>query len=147
MVFFSVSLLMQRLVMHPEFIPYVSPAMLLKKKKTTTHNLVMELSKDILNTGRNVTGERFYSAINTAEELQKNKTTYVGTIMSNRKQMPQDFKISKGREILSTKFLWKKDSPVMALSCCPKKNKTVLLITTAHEDAIILIPFQFIIWF
>ena len=43
----------------------------------------MEISKDILNTGRNVTGDRLYSAIDTTEELYQKKTTYVKTIIPN----------------------------------------------------------------
>ena len=115
-------------------LPYVTPPISGSWKKTSTHDLVMEMSKDILNTGRNVTGDRFYSAIDTAELLYKKNTTYVGTIMSNRKSLPTKFKSSKGRKPFTTEFAWKKDSPVMALSYCPKPNKSVLLISTQHES-------------
>ena len=39
----------------------------------------MEITKDIFNTGKNVTRDRLYSAIDTVEELYEKKTTYVAT--------------------------------------------------------------------
>ena len=48
----------------------------------------MEISKDILIIERNVTGNRLYSANDTVEKLCQRKTTYVGTIMLNRKGLP-----------------------------------------------------------
>ena len=67
----------------------------------------MEISKDILSTGRNVTGDRLHSAIDTVEELYQKKTTYVGTIIPNRKGLPVALKTAKGREVLSSEFMWK----------------------------------------
>ena len=37
----------------------------------------MEISKDVLQNRRNITGDRLYSAIDTMEELYLKKTTYV----------------------------------------------------------------------
>ena len=38
-------------------------------KKGNIHELVMEISKDVLKTERNITGDRLYFAIDTMEEL------------------------------------------------------------------------------
>ena len=84
----------------------------------------MQIFKDILNTGRNVTGDRLYSAIDTVEELYQK-------IMPNRKGLPVALKTAKGREVLSSEFMWKNNSPVMIVSYCPKPNKNVLLVSTA----------------
>ena len=54
-------------------IPHVTPSINNPKKKGNIHNLVTEISKHILNIGRNVTGDRIYSAIDTAEELYLKK--------------------------------------------------------------------------
>ena len=58
------------------------------EKKGNIHDLVMEISKDILNTGRNVTGDQLYSAIDIIEELYPIKKNLFGTIMPNRKGLP-----------------------------------------------------------
>ena len=50
-------------------ISYLNPPISNPEKKGNIHDLVMETSKDILHTGRNVTGDRRYSAIDTVEEI------------------------------------------------------------------------------
>ena len=50
-------------------IAYVTPPINNLEKKGNIHDLVKEISKDILNTGRNVTEDRLYFAIDTIEEL------------------------------------------------------------------------------
>ena len=49
--------------------PYVSPLINKPEKKGNIHDLVMEISKYILNTGTNVARDRLYSAIDTIEEV------------------------------------------------------------------------------
>ena len=94
----------------------------------------MEMTSDLHRSGRNVTGDRLYSYVDTAEQLFKRNLTYCGAVMANRKGLPTKIKSVKERELNSSVFMWKKDSPVMVVSYCPKKKKNVLLITTSHED-------------
>ena len=50
-------------------ISYLTPPISNPEKKRNIHDLVMETSKDVLHTGRNVTGDRLCSAIDTVEEI------------------------------------------------------------------------------
>ena len=77
---------------------------------------------------------RFYSAIDTAEELSLKKTTYVRTIMPNREVLPVPLKTAKGREVLSLEFMWKNNSQVMIVSSCWKPPKNVLLVSTVYSE-------------
>ena len=115
-------------------IPYVTPPINNPEKKGNIHNLVMGISKDILNTERNITGDQLYPAIDTVEELYQKKRSYVGTIMPNRIGLPVLLKTAKRREVLSSEFMWKKNSPIMIVLYCPKPNKNVLLVSTAHGE-------------
>ena len=54
--------------------------------------------------------------------------------MSNRKGLSVTLKTDKGREVLSSEFMWKNNSPVMIVSYCPKPNKNVLLVSTGHGE-------------
>ena len=54
--------------------------------------------------------------------------------MPNRKGLPVALKTAKGREVLSSEFMWKNNSPVMIVSYCLKPNKSVLLVSTAHGE-------------
>ena len=112
----------------------VTPPINNPEKKGNIHDLVMEISIYILNTGRNVTVDRLYSAIDTIQELYQKKTAYVRTIMPNRKVLPVALKTAKGREVLSSGFTWKDNSTVMIVSHCPKPSKNVLLVSTVHGE-------------
>ena len=81
----------------------------------------MEISKDMLKTGRNITGEQLYSAIDTLEELYQSKRTVA-------------LKTAKEREVLSSKFMLKNNSLVMVVSYCTKPNRNVLLVPTEHSE-------------
>ena len=54
--------------------------------------------------------------------------------MPNRKGLPVALKTVEKQEVLSSEFFWKKNSPVMIVSHCPKPNKNVLLVSTAHGE-------------
>ena len=115
-------------------IPYITPLINKPEKKGSIHDLVMEIFKNILSTGRSATGYRLYSAIDTVEELYQKKKSYIGTIMPNRKGLPVALKTAKGREVLSSESMWKNNIPVIIVSYCPKPNKNVLLVSTAHGE-------------
>ena len=110
-------------------IPKVRTAMTEREKKEHNYDIIMNITEDIANTGRNLTADRGFSAVEIAEDLHKKKITYVGTIMSNRTGLPTgalDKQVLKSRDIFSTVFMWKENSPVMFISYIPKKNKNVL---------------------
>ena len=54
--------------------------------------------------------------------------------MPNRKSLPVALKTAKGQEALSLGLMWKNNSPVMIVSYCPKPNKNILLVLTAHGE-------------
>ena len=96
--------------------PYAPLAPNQTQSADITHSLVMDLASDLLGTGRNLCGDRFYSSITTAEALHAQNVTYVGTIMPNRAGLPTELKSVKDRPLESSVFMWKEESPVMAVS-------------------------------
>ena len=48
--------------------------------------------------------------------------------MPNRKGLPVALKTAKGREALSSEFMWKNKSPVMIVPYFPKPNQNILLV-------------------
>ena len=54
--------------------------------------------------------------------------------MSSRKGLPVALKIAKRRQVLSSKFMWKCNSPVGIVSYCLKPNKNILLVSSAHNE-------------
>ena len=53
------------------------------------------MGSDLFHTGRMVTGDRLYPAIDIAEMLYEKKLTYCGTINKNRKGLPAKIKTVK----------------------------------------------------
>ena len=114
-------------------IPYAPSAPNQTQSADITHSLVLEMSSDLLGTGRHLCGDRFYSSIRKAEALHKQNVTYVGNIMPNHAGLPTQSKSVKDRQLEWSDFIWNKESPVMAVSYHPKKGKNVLLISTQHD--------------
>ena len=97
------------------------------------HDIVLRLAKCIENTGRNITADNWYSSIPLAEELLTKRTTYVGTLRKNKRELPPEFVNTKNREERSTLAAFR---PKMTLiSYVPRKNKNVILLSTMHHDA------------
>ena len=109
--------------------------------------------KDVSKTERQITGDRLYSGIGTMEELHLKKTTYVRTIMPNRKGLLVVEKSYLQNLCASVIAQWRwYQTNWMFLSChvlvlkwiytlknlivsyCPKPNKNVLLLSTVHSD-------------
>ena len=95
--------------------------------------LVLELTKPFFHTHRNVYIDRYFTSHELIVELLKNGLTCTGTIMANRRSVPEVMKSTKGLEVRSTRFLWDVSNRIMLASYCPKKNKNVLLMSSFHQ--------------
>jgi hypothetical protein len=94
---------------------------------------VRDLTDHIRGSGRNVTIDRYYTTVEQAEEMVKERNlTVVGTLQSNRKGIPDAIKSTKDREIHSTMFGF--SGECMLLSYIPKKGKVVLMLSTEHDS-------------
>ena len=73
---------------------------------TGAANIVKHLVEPYANSGRNVTADRLYTSVELAEELLQKNLTYVGTIMTNRRHLPEEAKSVVGRQEHSSQFYW-----------------------------------------
>lgn len=113
------------------------------KKRSTgvAHNLVLDLMKDYLYIGANLTADNFFVSYKLAEELASKDTTIVGTIRSNKRQLPMVFtsmKATSKRDPNSSVFCFSKSCQLV--SYISKSNKNVLLLSTAHHSEDINAP-------
>lgn len=91
---------------------------------------VRTLSEPIHNTNRNLTVDNWFSSVPLFRTmLHEYKLTMVGTLRSNKPELPPSF-IAKKPEGTS---LFAFDSDNMLVSHSPKKNKNVLLLSTMHR--------------
>ncbi|UYV68941.1 hypothetical protein LAZ67_6001730 [Cordylochernes scorpioides] len=110
-------------------------------------DVVERLCEPIKGTGRNVTMDNWFTSYSLALKLlQQFRLTIVGTLKRNKKEIPSEFVISRGRNVHTSVFGFQ--SEMTLLSYKPKENKVILessifaswcrvesIISTLHHDA------------
>ncbi|GBP81135.1 PiggyBac transposable element-derived protein 4 [Eumeta japonica] len=97
--------------------------------------LVKRLSQNILNTGRNITMDNFFTSIPLADQLLTNhRTTIVGKLRKNKKEIPPNFLNTKDRSKPSSMFGFGDKKVLLSYVPNKKQKKIVLLLSTLHED-------------
>lgn len=100
---------------------------------------VKELTRSIHGTNRNVTMDNWFTSVPLAKQLlqQPYKLTIVGTLRSNKKEIPDELKnqrTSDGtRRINTSMFVY--DGPITLLSYKPKPSKMVYMLSSCDEEA------------
>lgn len=95
--------------------------------------MVRELCRRYERTHRNITTDNFFTSYDLALELLGNGLTLVGTVQKNKRFIPAEFQANRRRELSSNLFGFRKD--ITLLSHVPKKNKSVILLSTLHRSA------------
>ncbi|GBP72049.1 PiggyBac transposable element-derived protein 4 [Eumeta japonica] len=99
--------------------------------------LVLRLSENIYNTGRNITCDNFFTSIPLIDKLEsQHKLTVIGTIRKNKRELPKHFTEIRGRAEKSSLFGHRGNCSLV--SYVPKKGKNVLLVSSMHDDAQII---------
>ena len=96
---------------------------------------VLSLIKPIENTNRNVTGNNWFTSNELVNKLKSKGLTYVGTVRKNKRDVPPEFQPHKLREVNSSLFGFTGDRTLV--SSVPKKNKSVLLLSSMHHTNIV----------
>lgn len=96
--------------------------------------VVKELARSIYGSNRNVTTDDWFTSIPLAKHLlqQHCKLTVVGTLRTNKREIPEETKNSRGRAIGTSMFCY--DGPLTLLSFKPKPSKMVYLVSSCDEE-------------
>ncbi|XP_071042565.1 piggyBac transposable element-derived protein 4-like [Parasteatoda tepidariorum] len=95
-------------------------------------DIVKRLMQPLYKTGRNLTTNNWYTSYPLAKDLLNEKITLVGTLRKDKREIPEEFTVAKGREVNSSVFGFQKD--ITAVSYIPKKGKCVVLLSSMHND-------------
>ena len=82
---------------------------------------------------RNLTADNWYTSLPLAQSLLASNITLVGTLKKNKKEIPVAFLPHKSREVGTTIFGFQKDATLVSYTT--KRNKCVILLSTAHDDS------------
>lgn len=98
---------------------------------------VKELSKPVHGSCRNITCDNWFTSIPLAKSLLQEpyKLTIVGTVRSNKREIPEELKNSRSRPVGTSIFCF--DGPLTLVSYKPKPAKMVYLLSSCDEDATI----------
>lgn len=98
--------------------------------------VVLKLAEPLFNFGYNITVDNFFTTVNLADELLRNKTTLVGTVRLNNRFLNERQK--EKSPLYTTDFFTDESEKKILVSYQSKKNKKVILLSTQHKRAKIL---------
>ena len=111
--------------------PYVGRDETRSRDERVSVQVVMRLLKLYLNKGRNVTTDNYFTSMKLATDLQKCKTSLLGTVNRIRKEVPAVVKHMK--EPLYSTTLYKSGDVTMTVYQ-GKARKNVVLFSTLHQN-------------
>ena len=94
----------------------------------------MHLSKNYLGSGRNITMDNWFTSYRLADTLLAKQTTIVGTLRSNRREIPPQAKKIEGRHKGDSVHFYNNDKTLC--SFWDKKNVPVLLLSSMHKNGV-----------
>lgn len=96
-------------------------------------SVVKRIAAPILNCGRSITMDNYFTSVPLATDLLNNhRTTIVGTLRKNKREIPPELINIKDRPDRSSMFAFSKEC--VLVSYVPRKSKNVLLLSTMHDD-------------
>ncbi|XDV54752.1 hypothetical protein PO909_022975 [Leuciscus waleckii] len=104
-----------------------------KPEKNQGMRVVLDMTSGLQ--GHTITCDNFFTSYALGEELLQRKMTMIGTVRSNKPELPPALLSVKNRARFSSKFAFTETHALV--SYCPRKNKNVLLMSTLHRDAAI----------
>ena len=99
-------------------------------------HVVFSLTSHLYGTRRNVTYENFFTSLKLARKLSLEKMKLVGTIHSNRGEVPKELPEVKQKKLHESTFAYLKDG-IQMVSYKAKKNKNVVLLSSQHSSNIL----------
>lgn len=94
---------------------------------------VTKLAETHLGCGRNIITDNSFISISLAKKLLAKKTTLVGTIRANRKELPKIAKTKKDKITQFSTKLHRSGNSTLTIYKS-KSNKKVLLLSTKHKN-------------
>ena len=105
-----------------------------KKETGQAERVVKDLVGKLKDSGRNITMDNFFTSIKLSKVLLNNGLSVLGTIRKNKREIPPSFQASRNRAVHTTEFGFSEDARIMMSSYVPKKNKSVIMISSKHYE-------------
>lgn len=103
------------------------------REENKAKSLVLYLGAPALDSGKCIVGDRFFSSVDLAKDLLNRRTTYVGTLMKNKRDIPP-LLLRESPQYESNFVFSNPQKKVTLQSYQVKRNKKVLMLSTMHHD-------------
>lgn len=97
-----------------------------------SEHVVLKLVEPYTNCGRNITTDNFFTSMSLATKLLAKKTTLVGTIRGNKRELPKVAKQRKDNMSRFSTLLYKSENSVLTIYKS-KPNKRVAVLSSRHK--------------
>lgn len=94
--------------------------------------VVKRLPNHILDTGRNITMDNYFTSVPLVKDLLSRKTTVLGTLRKNKREIPPSFLLARNKPVHTNMFAFTKTETLVSYKA--KANKIVLALSTLHND-------------
>ncbi|XP_043486360.1 piggyBac transposable element-derived protein 4-like [Polistes fuscatus] len=95
--------------------------------------VTMKLAKPYVGCGRNITTDNFFTSLHLATKVLAKKTTIVGTIRANRKELPRLAKLKNDDMALFSTKLYRSNNYMLTVYKA-KPRKKVLILSSMHNS-------------
>lgn len=114
-------------------IPYLGKGTDPQKQPLATF-FIKNITSTLHGTNRNITMDNWFTSVSLADELLQSpyNLTLVGTLRSNKREIPEKLKNSKSRAIGTSMFCYDGDKTLVSYKA--KSNKVVFVLSTIHDQ-------------
>ena len=103
-----------------------------------SEHVVTKLLEPYHNSGLNVTTDNFFTSLRLAKRLLDKNITLVGTVRSNRREIPPQIKMEiRNVPLYESQFAFTENEGIMMTSYKSKRNKIVYLLSSCHNSAVV----------
>lgn len=99
-----------------------------KKKIGISTQSIIRLAKPIEYSNRNITCDNWFMSMDLLQEMKNRRITVLGTLRSNKPEIPKEFLADRTRAPGSSIFGF--TSTATIVSYVPKKNKAIILLSS-----------------
>lgn len=101
-------------------------------------HVTLQLMTPYMNCGLNVTTDSFFTSLSLANKLLAKRTTLVGTLRQNRREIPENIKDFKNKAVAlySSTIMQEQTSKITITAYKAKATKSVFLLSSVHKKDI-----------
>ena len=97
-------------------------------------DVVLELCEPFRHTHRDIVTDNFFTSHSLAVDLLKIGLTLLGTMRSNRRELPAFIKDKNDMQQYSSKFVFDHENKITVAAYCPKRHRQVILLSSSHTN-------------